>query len=60
LVIDYDFRFGKNQLRGSGWRGLAALGIVLALRAGIVGVFAISAKYVGAGLLQLLQRLLGS
>jgi hypothetical protein len=60
VIIDYDFKLGGNRLRGSGWRGLAALGVVLALRAGIVGVITLSARPAGAVLVQLLQRLLGA
>jgi len=59
MVIDYDFRLGKSHLRGNGRRGLAALGIVLTLRAAMVGTVAISARPAAAYLLQLLQRLLG-
>ena len=33
VVTDYDFRLGKSHLRGTGCRGLAALAIVLTMRA---------------------------
>jgi hypothetical protein len=60
VVVDYDFQLGRNHLKGSGWRGLTALSIVVALRAGIIVIFAVSARPVGAQLIQLLQRLLGT
>ena len=60
MAIDYDFRLGRSHLRGQGWRGLAALGIVLTLRTAMVGSFAILAKTACTYLIQLLQRLLGS
>jgi hypothetical protein len=56
VVIDYDFRLGKNHFRGNGWRGLAALVIVLALRATIVGAIAIWAKSGSFWLVQLIQH----
>ena len=36
MVIDYDFKLGKSHLRGTGLRGLAALGIVFTSRAALV------------------------
>ena len=57
MVIDYDFRVGKNRLRGTGPRGLAALAIVVTLRAALVGMIAVSAKTGGIWLAQLLQHL---
>jgi hypothetical protein len=59
MVVDYDFTLGKHRLRGAGWRGLAALGITLSLRAAIFAAIAISAKPVGSSLLYLLRSLLG-
>ena len=60
MVIDYDFRLGRSHLRGKGWRGLMALGLVVMLRAAMVGIVAISAKPVGVYLVQLLRGLLGT
>ena len=57
MMIDYDFRVGKNHLRGTGPRGLAALAIVVTLRAALVGMIAVSAKTGGIWLAQLLQHL---
>jgi hypothetical protein len=60
MVMEYDFRLKKSHFKGQGWRGLAALGIVLTLRTAMVGSVAILAKTACASLIQLLQRLLGS
>ncbi len=57
MVTDYDFRLAKTHLRGNGWRGLAALAIVLIVRAAIVGVIALSARSGGVWLVQLLEHL---
>jgi hypothetical protein len=57
VVIDYDFRLGKSHLRGNGWRGLAALAIVLTLRAAIVGAIAFSASPGGVWLARLIEHL---
>jgi hypothetical protein len=57
LVTDYDFRLAKTHLRGNGWRGLAALAIVLIARAAIVGVIALAARSGGLWLVQLLEHL---
>jgi hypothetical protein len=57
LVTDYDFRLARAHLRGNGWRGLAALAIVLIARAAIVGAIAISARPSCLWLVQLLQHL---
>ena len=59
MVVDYDFTLGRQRLRGTGWRGLAALGITLSLRAVILAVVVVSAKPTGALLVYLLQPLLG-
>jgi hypothetical protein len=59
MVFDYDFTLGRQRLRGTGWRGLAALGIALSLRAAIFGFIALSARPTGAWLVHLLQPLLG-
>ena len=56
-MIDYDFRVGKNHLRGTGPRGLAALAIVVTVRAALVGMIAVSARPAGIWLVQLLQHL---
>jgi hypothetical protein len=57
MVIDFDFRLGKSHLRGNGWRGLAALAIVLTVRAAIVGAIAFSARPGGVWLVQLIEQL---
>jgi len=57
VVADYDFRLGKSHLRGNGWRGLAALAIVLTMRAAIVGAVAFSARLGGVWLIQLIEHL---
>jgi hypothetical protein len=57
VVTDYDFRLAKARLRGNGWRGLAALAIVLIARAAIVGAIAFSARPTGVWLVQLIERL---
>jgi hypothetical protein len=56
VVTDYDFRLAKAHLRGNGWRGLAALAIVLIARAAIVGAIAFSARSGGVWLVQLIER----
>jgi hypothetical protein len=60
VVTDYDFRLGKNHLRGKGWRGLSALVILLIFFAMVVWTLAISANPSGVWLVQLLNRLLGT
>ena len=57
IVVDYDFRLGKNHLRGNGWRGLAALVIILSLRATIIAAIVFSAKPGSLLLVHLLQYL---
>ena len=57
MVMDYDFRLGRNHLRGNGWRGLAALALVLTLRAAIVGAIAFYAIPGGAWVIRLIERL---
>jgi hypothetical protein len=57
VVIDYDFRLGKSHLRGNGWRGLAALAIVLTVRAAIVAAIAFSARPTGVWIFQLIEHL---
>jgi len=59
MVIDFDFRLGRSHLRGNGWRGLTALGIVLALRAATLAVVVVSARPAGDGLIRLLWRSIG-
>jgi hypothetical protein len=56
VVTDYDFRLAKTHFRGNGWRGLAALAIVLIARAAIVGSIAFSARSGGVWLVQLIER----
>ena len=60
MVIDYDLKLGNSQLRDRGWRGLAALGLLLALRAAMVGIVAVSARRAVSYLRQLVERLLGA
>jgi hypothetical protein len=57
VVIDYDLRLGKNHLRGNGSRGLAALVVILSLRAAMVSAIALSAKSGAIWLVQLLWNL---
>ena len=57
MIIEYDFKLGKSHLRGTGPRGLAALAIIFALRAALVGIIAVSVKSGGIWLVQLLQNL---
>ena len=57
MVTDYDFKLARAHLRGNGWRGLAALAIVLIARAAIVGVIALSARPGALWLMQLLEHL---
>jgi hypothetical protein len=57
VVTDYDFRLAKAHFRGNGWRGLAALAIVLIARAAIVGAIVLSARSGGVWLVQLIERL---
>jgi len=58
VITDYDFRLGKSHLRGNGWRGLAALVLVLILRAAIVGAIAFSARPGGVWLVRLIEHLI--
>jgi hypothetical protein len=57
VVVDYDFRLGKSHLRGNGWRGLAALAIVLTMRAAIVSAVAFLARLGSVWLIQLIEQL---
>jgi hypothetical protein len=57
LVNDYDFRLAKARFRGNGWRGLAALVIVLIVRAAIVVAIAFSAGSGGISLIKLIEHL---
>ena len=43
-VSEYEFRIGRSHLKGSGWRGLAALGFVLVFRAAMVLGLAFAAR----------------
>jgi hypothetical protein len=58
LVNDYDFRLAKAHFRGNGWRGLAALLIVLIVRAAIVVAIAFSAGSGGISLVELIEHLI--
>jgi len=40
---DFEFKFGRSYLTGSGWRGLAALGLLLAFLATSLLAFVASA-----------------
>jgi len=57
LTNDYDFTLSKSHFRGNGWRGLAALVIVLIVRAAIVAAIAFSARSGGISLVQLIEQL---
>jgi hypothetical protein len=57
VVTDYDFRLAKAHFRGNGWRGLAALAIVLIARAAIVAAIAFSARPGAVWLVQLIDHL---
>jgi hypothetical protein len=64
VVTDFDFTLGKDHLRGSGWRGLIALGFALTIRRGaVVAILALLVKPANAWLShfsQLFQRLFGA
>jgi hypothetical protein len=55
VLTDYDFQLGKNHFRGSGWRGLAALGVILIFRLAILGILVVSARPASAWLINLLR-----
>ena len=57
MVTDYNFRLAKAHLRGSGWRGLMALALILTLRVAIVGAIAFSASPGGAWVVQFIEHL---
>ena len=58
MASDFDFTLGRDHLRGSGWRGLVALGFVLTMRReAIVVILAFSVKPLYAWVLQLPQLL---
>ena len=59
MIVDYDFTLGRKHLRGAGWRGLVALGLLFAVRAAVLSIIVFSAKPTGIWLWQLLQHLLG-
>jgi hypothetical protein len=59
MVLDFDFKLGRSHLRGNGWRGLIALGIVVVLRAATLAAIVISARPVSQGVVRLLGRLIG-
>jgi hypothetical protein len=58
MIVDYDFTLGKKRLRGAGWRGLAALGLLFSVRAVVLSIIVFSAKPASAWFWQLLQHLL--
>lgn len=51
---EYDFTLGRHRLRGSGWRGLTALGILCGT---IVIIILFSTPAAGAWLLQMMHLL---
>ena len=53
----YDFKFGKSHLRGYGWQGLVALGILLT--ALVLVTLAIPAKPTSIWVFQQINHLLG-
>jgi len=57
VVTDYDFRLARTHLRGTGWRGLAALALVLIARMVIVGAITFSARAGAHWLVPLLEHL---
>jgi hypothetical protein len=59
VVTDYDFRLGKNYLRGTGWRGLIALVIILIFLAAMAWILITPVKPAGSWLFQLVVRHLG-
>ena len=60
MIVDYYFVLGRQRFRGVGWRGLAALGITLMVRAMVLAIIIISAKNVSGWVPQLIERLFGS
>ena len=60
VVTDYDFRLGKNHLRGTGWRGLIALMMILIFVTTTVGILVIPATPASVLLFRFLSRLLGA
>jgi hypothetical protein len=63
VVTEFDFKIDGDQLRGKGWRGLIALGFVLAARRGIIIAILALLVTLSGGLLQLsqvLQHLIGT
>ena len=60
MIVDYDFTLGRTRrLRGSGWRGLAALAMLFALRAMLITIIVLSARPGDTWLTQFLRQLLG-
>jgi hypothetical protein len=57
VVTDYDFKLARAHLRGNGWRGLAALAMVLIARAAIIGAIVFSARMGGVWLVQFIENL---
>jgi hypothetical protein len=58
VIVDFDFALGRNHLRGTGWRGLTALAILLTLRAAVLVIIAVSAQPMSVWLFRLLQQAL--
>ena len=59
VLIDYDFRIGRSHFRGTGWRGLIALVMMLIFFTAAIWILAIPAKPAGMLGFGLLHRLLG-
>jgi hypothetical protein len=59
MLTDYDFRLGKNHLRGKGRRGLIALAMKLTSSTATVGILAIPAKPAVFLGFELLKNLVG-
>jgi hypothetical protein len=63
VVIEYDFRIDGDQFRGKGWRGLIALGFILAARRGVIIAILVLIVTLSGSLLQfsqVLQHLTGT
>jgi hypothetical protein len=60
MTADFDFTLGKQRFRGVGWRGLAALGITLMVRAMVLAIIVFSAKNASSWVPQVIERLFGT
>jgi hypothetical protein len=59
MAADYDFRIGRGHYRGTGTRGLVALTIICATRAGIFGAGGIAIYSGSTWLLQAFRGYIG-